>query len=269
MSKKIPEMDPPSEYYANPGWDVDSWVEIIGVEYETLISAYPFDDTFRALGGSIRLLDVGCGTAIFPGYLDPVLSEEVHIRTDLLDQSATSLSSAFRVLADLEHFSNGESFRADIENLPEIGESRYDAIWAIHSFTTVDRERMPETFRRLVAALRPGGWLFVYQLTAASSYQRVHSWYRESHGGDRYMEYEDSARILASGGYHYAVYELAFDHVVPDRPEAVTGYLRKVTLDEAVTADQFEPILSEYRSGDVLRFPQSVNLIAVPQQARP
>ena len=262
-------MTPPSEYYANPGWDVDSWVEVIGVEYESLISAYPFDETFRALGGSIRLLDVGCGTAIFPGYLDPVLSEEVHIRADLLDQSETSLSSSRRVLADLEHFSTGESFRADIEDLREIGEGRYDVIWAIHSLTTVDRERMPETFRRLVAALRPGGWLFVYQLTAASSYQRVHGWYRESHGGDRYMEYEDSARILAAEGYHFEVYELAFDHVVPDRPDALTGYLRKVALDEDVTADLFEPILSEYRSGDVVRFPQTVNLIAVPEQAAP
>ncbi len=256
-----------SEYYANPGWDVDRWVEVIGVEYESLIAAYPFDETLRALGGSIRLLDVGCGTAIFPSYLDPVLSEDVHIRADLLDRSETSLTSARGVLAELEHFSTGESFRADIEDLPAIGDGRYDAIWAIHSFTTVDREQMPTTFRRLMAALRPGGWLFVYQLTAASAYQRVHGWYRKSHGGDRYMEYEDSARILSAAGYYSEVYELAFDHVVLDRPEALTGYLRKVTLDDAVTADLFEPVLSEYRTDDVVRFPQTVNLIAVPEQA--
>ena len=255
-----------SEYYANPGWDVDRWVEIIGVEYETLISAYPFDGLFRELGGSVRLLDVGCGTAIFPSYLDPVLSEDVHIRADLLDRSRASLSRAREVLGTLEHFSVGESFQSDIEDLPDLGEGRYDVIWAIHSLTTVDRDRMPETFQALMAALRPHGRLFVYQLTAASSYQRVHRWHRERRSGDRYMEYEDSAHILSAAGYEYEVYELAFDHVVPDDPEELTSYLRKVTLDDAVTADLFEPILSEYRSGDAVVFPQTVNLIAV--QAR-
>ena len=261
-------MTPASEFYANPAWDVDRWVEVIGVEYENLIAAYPFDELFQALGGSVDLLDVGCGTAIFPSYLDPVLSGEVHIRADLLDQSEASLARAAEVLADLEHFSVGESFRSAIEDLPPLGEGRYNAIWAIHSFTTVDKERMTETYQRLLAALRPRGWLFVYQLTAASAYQRVHARYRASHGGDRYMEYEDSAHLLSAAGYEYEVYELAFDHVVPDRAEVLTRYLRKVTLDEAVTADPFESILAEFRSDGVVRFPQTVNLIAVPEQGR-
>lgn len=221
---------------------------------------------FRSLGGRITLLDVGCGTAIFPSYLDGVLSPEVHIRADLLDISATSLRRAAEIVASLEHFGLGESFQAAIENLPVLG--RYDVIWAIHSFTTVDADRMPATYARLMASLEPGGYLYVYQLTASSAYQRLHALYRRQRGGRRYMEFEDSVAILDEAGIDLEVHELAFDHVVPDEPVALAGYLQKVSLDDAVPIELFEPALAEYRDGGIVRFPQTVNLIAARRPGR-
>ncbi len=253
-------------YYANASWDVEAWVDVIAVEYESLIAAYPFDEVFRSLGGSIDLLDVGCGTAIFPGYLDPVLAADIHIRADLLDRSEKSLQRAAAVLTSLEHFAAGDSYQALIEDLPELGDSRYEVIWAIHSLTTVDIGRMPGAYERLMNAVKPGGYLFVYQLTAGSAYQKVHGLYRASRGGSRYMEFEDSVEMLAAAGYDYEVHELAFDHVVPDRPEALATYLQKVTLDDTVPVEIFEPILSEFRRDGAVRFPQTVNLIAVRNQ---
>lgn len=254
------------KYYANASWDVEAWVDVIAVEYESLVGAYPFDEVFRSLGGRIDLLDVGCGTGIFPSYLDPVLSADVHIRADLLDRSDSSLRRAAEVLAALEHFAVGDSYQALIEDLPELGDNRYEVIWAIHSLTTVDIERMPGTYDRLMNALKPGGYLFVYQLTAESAYQKVHGLYRASRGGGRYMEFEDSAELLAAAGYDYEVYELAFDHVVADRPEALATYLHKVTLDDTVPVGFFEPIVSEFRRDGAVRFPQTVNLIAIRNQ---
>lgn len=256
-------MSSPQDYYTNPQWEVDSWVDIISVEYESLIRSYPFDEVFRRLGPAIRLLDVGCGTAIFPGYLDATLSDEIRIKADLLDISHASLISAATVLADLTHFTVGETYRSLIEDLPRFADGTYDVAWAIHSFTTVALERMPEVYDRLVGALRRGGYLYVYQLTGHSAYQQVHEHYLSGHTGKRFMEFEDSVEILTSLGLDYDVYELAFDHIVPDTSEALTQYLRKVTLDETVSVDFFEPILGSFRDGDVLRFPQTVNLIAV------
>lgn len=259
-------MSSSGEFYTNPGWDIDAWVSVIAVEYESLIGAFAFDDMFRAMGGTIRILDVGCGTAIFPTYLDRVLSDDVRIRADLLDRSRASLNRAAEVLGRLEHFTVGKSFLTRIEDLPALGEHRYDVIWAIHSLTTVDVDGMPEAVDRLIKALKKGGRLLVYQLTAASTYQRVHAAYRESRGGDRYMEYEDTVKLLDAAGYDYEVHELAFDHVVSDTQEALREYLAKVTLDDSVSPQLLEPMLDEFRSRGALRFPQTVNLIVVPEQ---
>jgi len=250
-----------SRYYTDANWDVDAWVDVIAVEYESLVEAYPFDQVFRSLGGRIELLDVGCGTAIFPGYLDATLSADVQIRADLVDISEASLRRAADVLASLDHFTVGESYQAWIEDLPALGESRYDVIWAIHSLTTVDLDQMPAAYGDLIAALRPGGYLYVYQLTADSAYQKVHRWYRAGRGGRRYMEFEDSVEIFEAAGYDYEVYELAFDHVVP--AATLNQYLQKVTLDATVSLEAFEPMLSEFRRDGAVRFPQTVNLIAV------
>ena len=253
-------------YYANERWDVGAWVDVIGVEYETLVDAYPFDDVFRSLGGDLELLDVGCGTAIFPRYLDPVLSDDVALRADLLDISEASLVRASEVLMALDHFTVGDVHQSWIEDLPLLGEDRYHVVWAIHSLTTVDRHRMSASYDRLMTAVRPGGYLYIYQLTAASAYQQVHRLYRAERGGDRYMEFEDTVELLDAAGYAYEVVELAFDHVVPDRTESLAKYLQKVTLDDTASVELFEPILRPLRGDGVVRFPQTVNLMAVRKQ---
>jgi SAM-dependent methyltransferase len=254
------------EFYANPRWDVDTWVEVIGVEYERLIGAYSFDVDFRSLGSAIELLDVGCGTAIFPGYLDPTLSPDVHISVDLLDQSQVSLDRAAEVMGRLDHFTVRDTFLTRIEDLTPLDGPSYHVVWAIHSFTTVDMTLMPAAIDRLMNALHPGGYLYVYQLTAASAYQQVHDAYRASRGGDPYMEFEDTVRILDAAGHDYQVTELAFDHIVPDTPEALGEYLRKVTLDDLAPLELFDRLLADYRGQGVVRFPQTVNLIAVRGQ---
>ena len=61
---------------------------------------------------------------------------------------------------------------------------------------------MGAVYARLFDALRPGGYLFVYQLTSDSYYQKFHELYRREHPHGRkrapYMEFEDSERILES-----------------------------------------------------------------------
>ena len=264
----------PKYFYTTDSWDETAWIDVISVEYESLVSAYPFNTKFGEISGDGRLkvLDIGCGSAIFPQYLDRTLADGVHLDCDLLDVSQRSLRQAEIVMEALEHFSAGRSIPTLIEDIPRAlspAEPSYDVIWAIHSLTTVDVEQMPDVFQHLLRLLSPGGLLFVYQLTANSGYQTLHEEYRArvSNGVPKFMEFEDSQRMLDSLSVEYEVLELSFDHELPrDRPELVENYLRKCVLDETVDTERvFGDLLPRYESGGLYRIPQFVNLVSISQ----
>lgn len=265
----------PKYFYTADSWDESDWLDIVSIEYESLVSAYPFDTKFREIadGGRLTVLDVGCGSAIFPQYLDGTLSDDIHLTCDLLDVSERSLNQAHAVLEELEHFSPGRSIPALIEDIPDalpLPGPPYDAIWAIHSLTTVDVDQMRSVFRHLLDLLSDDGQLFIYQLTADSSYQTLHRTYREriSKGVPPFMEFEDTERILESLPVEYDVLELSFDHELPiDQPEIVEHYLRKCVLDESIDALRvFGDVLPRFESDGLYRIPQSVNFISVSKR---
>ncbi len=265
----------PKSFYTTASWDESAWLDIVSVEYESLISAYPFDTKFREISdeGRLTVLDVGCGSALFPRYLEPTLGNGIHLTCDLLDVSGRSLKQAREVLTELEHFSPGRSIQTLIEDIPDansLSGSTYDVIWAIHSLTTVDVDQMPSVFRHLLDLLSDDGQLFIYQLTADSSYQTLHRIYREriSKGVAPFMEFEDTERILKSLPVEYDVLELSFDHELPrNQPDLVKHYLRKCVLDETVDVQQvFDDLLPQFKSDDLYRIPQSVNFISVSKR---
>ena len=262
----------PKYFYKTDSWDETVWLDIVSIEYESLVSAFPFDAKLRELyrGDQLRILDVGCGSAFFPQFLDGTLGADIHITCDLLDVSERSLKQANEVLIELEHFTPGRSIATLIEGIPEtlpISGPTYDAIWAVHSLTTVDVDQMPFVFRHLLQLLTENGLLFIYQLTADSSYQTLHRVYREQILNEvpRYMEFEDTKHILESLPVEYEVVELKFDHELPlNQPDLVEHYLRKCVLDETIDAQRmFGDVLPRFESNGLYRLPQSVNLISV------
>lgn len=262
------------QFYSTSGWDEGRWIDVIAIEYESLIAAYPFDKLLHSLAekGPINLLDIGCGTGIFPRFLDPTLSPKTKLQCDLLDISAESLRAAERVFGELAHFEVDQLFNMSIEEIPILisaEDKRYEVIWAIHSLTTVDQAKMRAVFEQIRDLLAPGGSFFIYQLTASSSYQALHQLYAEAQGlaapANPYMQFEDSMRLLEEIGWAAEVHELAFPHSVPkDEETTLEAYLQKVVLDDGINAiELFGAQLEAFLQGDEYIFPQTVNLIVL------
>jgi SAM-dependent methyltransferase len=261
-------------FYADAAWDEAAWIDVISIEYERLTQTYPFDEKLAHLSkdAPARVLDVGCGTAIFPTYLSEALSSDIRFACDLLDISRASLDRAKSTLERLDRFSVNLSFESSIEEIPSdipAGEFAYDVIWAIHSFTTVDIKQMSDVYQHLINLLVPGGYFFVYQLTSEATYQRLHAAYRQQHMQvARFMEYEDSAQILSSLGVEFEIHPLRFDHKVPEKSsELLQNYLRKCILDDSLdTLEFFSDLLPDYLEGGIYRFPQIVNFLTIAKQ---
>lgn len=264
------------DYYNNDAWDESSWVDIISIEYEQLIKNYPFDEALKSFSTNkpITLLDVGCGTGIFPSYLDEELSDSIQLSCDLLDLSESSLRQAKLALNSLDHFTVNRLYQSFIEDIPTAlpaNKTSYGVIWGIHSFTTVDIAKMPGVYSHLLDLLAPNGYFFVYQLTANSAYQKLHGYYRANHPNGKqanpFMEYEDTKQILDAMGVAYEVYELHFNHEINDSPpELLQKYLHKCILDDSVNVlDFFKDLLGEFHDGRKRKYviPQSVNFVVI------
>lgn len=269
-------IDSGRDFYRKDLWDPEWWVEIIGVEYQSLLSAFPLAERLpRQRGGeTLQVLDVGCGTGIFPTYLDKVLPHSLHLQCDLVDVSPLSLEKAQGTLSDLPHFSVRSSYELAIEDLPvrfPAQSGPYDLIWAIHSFTTVQIDRMPDVLSWLPDQLAPGGIFMVYQLAAASSYQFLHRFFRENHPeGEKhrpFMQFEDTQQILEELEMSYHSISLSFDHEVrEDENDRLASYLRKCVLAHEIDAlTTFAPVLPDFHdpAAGVYRFPQQVILATI------
>jgi SAM-dependent methyltransferase len=220
------------------------------------------------------VLDVGCGTGIFPRYLSAVLPQGVQLQVDLLDISQASLNAAAATLDELPAFAAGRLLPAAIESIPELFDGQtdhYDLIWAVHSFTTVDLASMKEVYASLYRLLRQGGAIYVYQLAADSSYQRLHGKYRAQHPHGRqaqaYMECEDSQAILTELGLAYQRHQFRCEHRVAAEGQAVLeNYLHKCILDDEVDVQEFfaEELAEALNVKEqVYRFRQQVNLLVI------
>ena len=266
-------------YYTQNTWNENSWKDIIFVEYEKLIDTYPFDENLQSIfkKRNLNLLDIGCGTAIFPSYLDKALSNNIHFSCDLLDISNSSLQQAKQVMDKLDHFNVNQMFNISIEDISTTlsgNKKFYDVILAIHSFTTVDIKKMKNVYKHIYELLAPNGRIFVYQFTNNSSYPYIYNYYLSNHPHGkkktRFMSYEDTKEILESMGVVYEVYELFFNHEIKsDRYDLLENYLRKCILDNSVDVlTFFKPILKKFhdKKSNKFKIPQFVNFIEIKKE---
>jgi len=223
-------------------------------------------------GGEPTLLDVACGSGKFPEALltHAGLDGLGPIRYDLLDPSTFSLRQAAAVLR--APFAEGVHFASTLEDLdPAAGP--WDVVWATHALYALEPARLAAAVTRYLAARAPGGVSFLAQGAADGHYLKVYAAFLDGVRGGAGTQYVSSDELVAelrAQGAAPEVRRIAYDHVVAaDDTAVLEGYLQRCVFDDTVgLAELLEaPVLGPYLAsqvdGDVYRFHQEVDCVAL------
>jgi len=277
MQQKHENINPSRNYYQEKSLALDSWFRIASIDYEEIVNNHQFLKIINSFGDStINLLDIGCGTGKFPTLLDKAIENNVKFLSDLFDVSEYCVNQCRAVFNQLKHFQTNELFVSSTENIQTaIPKSRYyNIIWAIHSFYTVDMNKIKDVLRHLELLIGPGGILLIYQASSDSCYHQFYNFYLDNFEQPnrfaRFVTAEDIQKTLSLLGLSHSSIDFDFSHKIDyeDR-DLLEVYLGKCILNSSVDVlSFFKNKILDYLDLDrnQFSFKQKTRLIIVKKQ---
>lgn len=276
MSGNNKNLNPSLSFYKKNNLDLDVWwFSVASIDYEKLIQIYLFEELLSSFDTpEIKVLDLGCGTAKFPSLLDSKIANNILLSSDFVDISQDCLEYARSVLSNLKHFNPDRLYRSSTEDIQEAlsqTSKYYDIIWAIHSFSTLEKTKILKVYKYLLELLKPNGKFLVYQLSQYSWYYKSYDFYLKHYPqpsrSTSFMTGEDIKNALDSLGINYKIFEINYHHTVKrNSSRLLEVYLKKCILNASVDAvDLFSDILPSYydKGSDAYIFPQKAILLEI------
>lgn len=253
--RKSNEIHPSKDYYQKNNLALDSWFKIALKDYQELVNNNDFLDIINSFGNDqINLLDIGCGTGVFPKLLDQKIDTNISFLSDLLDISQYCLDECGLAFNKLQHFQTNQIFLSSTEdikfNIPK--SNYYDLIWAIHSFYTVDLDKIKDILKHIRELLKPNGIFLMYQASVDSSYNQLYDFYldnyKKPHNSKRFLRSEDVQASLDRLKLNYGVVDFDYNHEVDSEDKNLLEiYLKKCILDSSINVlSLFKEKINEY-----------------------
>nr|WP_293042275.1 class I SAM-dependent methyltransferase [Moorena sp. SIO1F2] len=216
---------------------------------------------------------MGCGTGVLPDLLDKKIDSELKLSSDLLDVSDYCLNQCSSVLNKLKHFQANQGFLSYTETIETaIPKSNYyDSIWAIHSFYTVDINKIQDILKHIKTLIKPSGIFLMCKASSDSWYNQLYNFYlkkyEQPNNYRRFITAEDIQENLELLELQYDVIDFDYNHEIDceDR-DLLEAYLKQCILNNYVDVlSLFKEKLLQYLNPKTnqFSFKQKTKLIIV------
>ncbi|WP_293106696.1 hypothetical protein [Moorena sp. SIOASIH] len=141
----------------------------------------------------------------------------------------------------LKHFQANQGLLSSTETIETAipKSSYYDIIWAIHSFYTVDINKIQDILQHIRTLLKPSGIFLMYQASSDSCYHQLYNFYIENYeqpnNYQRFITAEDIQNALDVIQVKYDVINFDYNHEIDgEYRDLLEVYFKKCILNSSV-----------------------------------
>ena len=250
---------------------MDAWERVAMVDYEELTSKSSLISHIVKLAkqGTVKVLDVGCGTGMFWKVLGNKIKQQLvpecmlNITVSLVDISDYCLDTAAQTLRGLG-ITVKEKFQTSLENVHlslSAGQS-FDIIWSLHSLSSVEPRKIRTFFENVPKLLNADGAYWNLQQARSSFYCEADVFHSkiQGHAQPQFLTAEKIHDLATSVTTmkDITIQELEYYHwVQKSDTDTIEKYLHKLVFDNKFGIKEATPLIEKYLiNSGWYKFPQ-------------
>ena len=253
--------------------EMHNFYKLANLDYAKLANALNWTDVVRRIRGklgteSLEILDVACGSGMFPTALQRVLSEKDKLATinySLLDPSKFAIDETKKKLIPPFRLSKEFNTRLQDFNCVDV----FHISWAIHALYAVPKNELKVSLEKFYSSFKEIG--FIAHACSDAHYIKFYNLYiRDCHNGalPAFCSAEDIMKIFDFLGIKYDVQYIEYINVAEYHDNlTVEAYLQRCLFDDTISLldmreyDLIGNYLDSCSSTGKWLFPQRVALI--------
>jgi hypothetical protein len=231
--------------------EMHNFYKLANLDYAKLANSVNWADVFRKIRGklgieSLEILDVACGSGMFPTALQRVLSEKDKLATinySLLDPSKFAIDETKKKL--IPPFRLSKEFNTRLQDFSCV--DVFHISWAIHALYAVPKNELKVSLEKFYSSFKGTG--FIAHACSDAHYIKFYNLYiRDCHKGalPAFCSADDIMKIFDFLGIKYNVQYIEYINTAEYHDNlTVEAYLQRCLFDDTIS-------LSDMRKYDLI-----------------